>query len=695
MNNIEFVLTQPIFQALGWALIHFIWQGALVAILFGGASYFLSRNSANLRYATACGALLVMLGLPVITGVFIYLSSTSRMVTDDYARGQVAQAKGRRGVPRRATENSSRSASQIAPIASTIVEAAPFQRWAEERFAFLLPWLICLWLTGTCALSLRFLGGWVVAQRLRRRVTKPATRAWQQRLTSFAQRIAVSRAVRLCESTLVEVPTVIGWLRPVILMPPSALLGLTTQQVEALLAHELAHIRRHDYLVNLLQTLIETLLFYHPAVWWISHQIRVEREHACDDAAVRACGGDVLTYARALVELERLRFEAAAPPQLAMAAGGSSRDSLLRRVQRLVEVSRARPARAFDRSSPWAATAVVVISVLSILASARAALLTDEVIAAFTLTNLNAVASEPQRRKAAVIFVSLPPGRGYRDDAHMLEDMTRKLVKGITTHHIPAVGFVGEGRLYRGGEVVDARVDSLRIWLDAGLELGNQTFSHPRLYNTPLASYQEDIIRGERITSRLLSERGMRLKYFSYPFLNTGPNLEAKTTLEKFLAERGYRIAPVTIDNMDWLFVDVYARARDRGDGETMRRVAEEYIPYMEKMMVFYEELSVDVLGREIPQVLMLTAGALNADLFDNLVQMMKRRGYAFVSLDQALRDEAYQMPDTYTGPTGISWLQRWAITRGGEFRKEPYLPPYMKQFDFIKSGSSYKTEKD
>ncbi|HEX8708993.1 MAG TPA: hypothetical protein VF723_12170, partial [Pyrinomonadaceae bacterium] len=175
--------------------------------------------------------------------------------------------------------------------------------------------------------------------------------------------------------------------------------------------------------------------------------------------------------------------------------------------------------------------------------------------------------------------------------------------------------------------------------------------------------------------------------YFLYPYLNTGPDLETKRSFEKFLSERGYTFAPVTIDNMDWLFAQVYDEARQRGDAEGMQRVAREYVPYMERMFEFYETLSVDVVGYEVPQVLMLTASALNADHFEELAAMLKRRGYSFIALEQALKDKAYQLPDKYTGPVGISWLQRWAITKGLGFRKEPYLPAYMQQFD-KRSGS-------
>ena len=223
-----------------------------------------------------------------------------------------------------------------------------------------MPWLVALWFAGVLFLSLRFLGGLVVAQRLKRRRASEAIQQWQEKLSSLRGRLRVSRPVRLCESVLVEVPTVIGWLRPVILVPASALTGLSAEQLEALLAHELAHIKRYDYLINLIQTAVETLLFYHPAVWWLSAQIRQEREHCCDDLAVATCG-DVLTYARALAELEQLRSVA---PQLAVAANGGA---LINRIQRLV----GSPARASHRFESWLAGVIALATALTIFAGAQ------------------------------------------------------------------------------------------------------------------------------------------------------------------------------------------------------------------------------------------------------------------------------------------------------------------------------------
>jgi peptidoglycan/xylan/chitin deacetylase (PgdA/CDA1 family) len=233
------------------------------------------------------------------------------------------------------------------------------------------------------------------------------------------------------------------------------------------------------------------------------------------------------------------------------------------------------------------------------------------------------------------------------------------------------------------------------MWPDAGYELGNHTFGHASFYRTPLAAFQRQVIDGEPVTRSLLAARNMKLRYFRHPYLNTGPDLKTKEAFERFLAARGYRIAPVTIDNSEWIFAQAYTQALQRGDRETARRVADEYVPYMEEMFEFYERMSVELFGREIQQTLLIHANALNADHFDRVAAMLKRRGYEFVTLDEALKDKAYEHRDDYAGETGISWLQRWAITRGGKFKKEPALSPYMRQFDPAGSGSDFKTAKE
>jgi len=219
---------------------------------------------------------------------------------------------------------------QLAPVVAYSPVTDPWQQ--------AMPGIVMAWFAGAAACSLRLLMGFISAAALRRSRHAPVLTEWQQTLDRLIERMHVSRSVRLLATERVDSPAVIGWLRPVILAPVGVLCGLAPEQVEALLAHELAHVRRHDYLVNVLQGIAESLLFYHPAVWWISNQIRAEREHCCDDVAV-AASGDVLVYTRALAELESMR------PAHFKAALSANDGSLLRRIRRLADPAAAhRPA---------------------------------------------------------------------------------------------------------------------------------------------------------------------------------------------------------------------------------------------------------------------------------------------------------------------------------------------------------------
>jgi len=323
MKVFDLILTQSVVALVGWALIHFLWQGTLVALLLANVLTLLQQRAANLRYLVACAALLLMLILPPATIWMIGLSSPEVKAT----RVPIGPTS---SVPSRtlwSTINSKKADTTASP--SALPTTNIWQQQLDQRISPWLPWMTSAWLIGVLLLSLRLLGGWFYTQRLRQQCE--VVERWQQALRHLCNQLRITRSVRLCASAWVQVPMAIGWLSPVILLPTSALTGLQPQQLEAIIAHELAHIRRHDYLVNLLQRMVETLLFYHPAVWWVSRQVRVEREHCCDDVAVAVCG-DARTYALALTEMEALR---AASPQLAVAANGGS---LLNRIRRLVGV---------------------------------------------------------------------------------------------------------------------------------------------------------------------------------------------------------------------------------------------------------------------------------------------------------------------------------------------------------------------
>ena len=289
-------------------------------------------------------------------------------------------------------------------------------------------------------------------------------------------------------------------------------------------------------------------------------------------------------------------------------------------------------------------------------------------------------ANEAPSRAVAVTVDDLPVVQAW-GGLRRQQETTRKLLAAIKAHGVPAVGFVNEGKLVQNSARQAGRVALLRAWLDAGLELGNHTFSHNDLHNTPLEEFQKDVIRGEEVTRRLLKERGKTLRYFRHPFLHTGRDLETKRKFEEFLAGRGYRVAPVTHDNSEWIFARAYDSAARRGDRAMMRRLGREYVEYMERKFEYFERQSVMLFGYEMKQTLLIHANALNADYFDALALMMKRRGYHFITLDEALTDKAYTSPDTYVGPGGITWIHRWAITAGkGDdfFKGEPMTPAFV-----------------
>jgi len=297
-------------HALGWALVDSLWQNALAAAGLAALLAIIPVRAARTRYAVAIVTLALMLALPAATAV--RLSEMSPW-TSDVVTATSAVAPGPTGPGPQA-------------VATTPTPAAI--RAAIEP---ILPWVVLAWFGGVVALSLRLASGGLMTRQLGRVGTSSVPDACVEAVARLAARLRISRPVRVLGSAVVQVPAVIGWLRPMILLPASALTGLTPLQLDALLAHELAHVRRYDYVANLLQSVVETLLFYHPAAWWVSQQVREEREHCCDDLAVAVCG-DAHFYATALLSMERLRVT---PPAFALAAAGRG-GTLMGRIQRLV-----------------------------------------------------------------------------------------------------------------------------------------------------------------------------------------------------------------------------------------------------------------------------------------------------------------------------------------------------------------------
>jgi len=299
MNALQHFAETPWAAALGWAVLHSLWQGALISALLA-LTLFVFR-SPRLRYAAAGAAMLAMLAAFVFTIAELMpapMRNAHRFPVSSFASWKI-------------------------PLIDAAASSWP------PNLADVAPWLAPLWLTGVWLFCLRRLASWIWLQRLRTHGVFQAPEHWQQQLSRLVTKLQLSRPVRLLESCLTEVPGVLGHFRPLILMPVGLLSGLPAAQIETILIHELIHIRRHDYIVNVMQRLAESLLFYHPATWWISKVMRIEREHCCDDTVVTITG-NALDYAELLATLEQNRFSGREP---AIAVTGGH---LMNRIQRLL-----------------------------------------------------------------------------------------------------------------------------------------------------------------------------------------------------------------------------------------------------------------------------------------------------------------------------------------------------------------------
>ncbi len=382
-------------RTIGWALVHFTWQGAIIAAMLAIALPLLKRRSAQDRYLAGCVALCLMLACPLVTAWKVWQDQSEiarnaparvspahmgktlpgRSVAAKPVPLKTAASKAPTAPPAnpvtKGTAGKSKPVAAIAPTADrkTAQAKAGVKTKAKRKrrppnamarfINHAIPWIVLVWISGVAVLTVRFFGGWV---RLMGTVRAgiPADDAWQHRLSAMAEHMGIHRPVKLMTSMSIAGPILIGWLKPVVFVPVSALTGMNSEQISAVLAHELAHVRRCDFLVNLLQSILEVFLFYHPAVWWVSRRVRIEREHCCDDMAVATCGNS-LTYVRALTEIEELRGFPARP---AVAAAGGS---LLGRAHRLLGRNPDKVKRPW-RLRDWIIVTVLVAAILAPLA---------------------------------------------------------------------------------------------------------------------------------------------------------------------------------------------------------------------------------------------------------------------------------------------------------------------------------------
>ena len=305
------------------------------------------------------------------------------------------------------------------------------------------------------------------------------------------------------------------------------------------------------------------------------------------------------------------------------------------------------------------------------------------------------VRAETPKRKVAITVDDLPGAIPATPTAngelHELERYNEAIPAILKAHQAPAIGFVNEKRLHVAGER-DTRAALLQRWIEEGFELGNHTYSHANFNQVSLQEMEDETIRGEVITRTLMNAAGKSERYFRYPYLFTGPTAELKEAFEAFLKSRGYKIAPVTMDNADYMFNDILHEAETQKDSKLAEQTKREYLQFAQKEFDYFEEASRKLFGREIPQVFLMHDNQINTETLDLLLGLLEKRGYRFVTLDEALADPAYATPDRFVGTVGISWIDRWRVSFGqkADYEHDPDPPEWvMKRFEEIRKAAA------
>ena len=419
----------------GWTLVHFVWQGALIGLIAAVLLRVLRGSSATARYATACVALGAMLLAPAITVV-----SVSQNL-DEIAPLTLL------------SKPSDPDATAPAAAVTTIARTPVAGLRGIVTVDTVLPLLVLLWSVGVVFLAFRIAGGAWRVHRIHRAALMMAPSRWSAEAQTVADRIGLNRVLRIVDAAMVATPTVVGYLQPVVLLPIAAFSTLSPAQVEAILAHELAHIRRHDGIVNLLQVLSETVLFYHPAVWWVSSRIRTEREHCCDDVAVAACG-DPVRYAEALTELAAWSTRA---PRLALSATSGS---LIQRVRRILLP---RPRAASSRQGV-AVAAIMLAFLVALTVVVRTQVPAGEIVTAMRDGSLSRTFGPRDVNRILGYELFPAPARFPTDDPQDARawDVTVEYVGG----NMPFKGFPARSLIRYAYDLAETPVVGGPAWLD-------------------------------------------------------------------------------------------------------------------------------------------------------------------------------------------------------------------------------------
>ncbi len=281
--------------------------------------------------------------------------------------------------------------------------------------------------------------------------------------------------------------------------------------------------------------------------------------------------------------------------------------------------------------------------------------------------------ARPAGDSVALTFDDLPALTLLKTQA-TTDDSNTRILRGLKQYHMPAIGFVNEDKLNDGNRA--HQIANLKMWLDAGMDLGNHTYSHETPNTLSARAYINDIARGERVTRPMMASYGKTLTWFRYPYLETGPTLKKKAAIQNWLKAHGYRIAPVTMENSDWMFAEPYDDAIAHHQDARIQRIRAEYLAFTDYMVGWYQDAGHALFGRPMAFVMLMHVSRLNADCIDDLAAIIQRHGLKTVTLDEALKDPAYATPDPYVGKDGDEWLERWAPVLHKELPWDSFREP-------------------
>jgi beta-lactamase regulating signal transducer with metallopeptidase domain len=665
--NWEIFTNSKLVENIGWTLLHSFWQIAFASLVLFLLLRILRTSSANVRYLASVFALCVSFILPVATFVQIASekSSTNIFLTRNSKanRAETMNKDARRTEDFQALDKTQRQ-TENANEQNVFASIENLQDFFNKNYSAVLPFVVGLWLLGTAFFAFRLGGGVWQLHVYKTRKTAAPDSEWQEIFLTLCAKLKIMQTVKFMRSNLVETPVVIGWFKPVILVPASVFLQISPRELETIIAHELVHIRRYDAFFNFAQSVLEVLFFYHPCVWWISSVIRKEREFAADAGVLEIFENSHITYANALANLEEIRALRANQtlPLLATAANGGN---LMQRITKILQKN----TEIKQSSSAW--SAIFALALIS------AVLLT---VFSFNPSAFVNAQTKTKNRKIAVGFVSIPPLDRTSNAPKDADATVRLLIEKLKSHRVPAIGFLQGSMISDGEKLFPVRANIVRLWRDAGFEIGIGNFKHIWFYDTPYEDYVSGVEKNEALARKILAEKNQSLRYFSYPFLNTGKNADERIRFEKLLAEKGLSPVKYTIDNQEWMYSYAYDMARNDNDISAMTEIRVAFVNYMSKMFDHYEAYSKEMFGRDIAQTMVLTPSRLVTDSADDLFGMIEKRGYKFVSMDEALADEAYKTPENFYGKSGISWFERWQMASGKALRSEPEVSEYVQK---------------